>query len=106
VDDRHAEASGRGNVHRVEPDAVAPDDLEPLAGGHEALRAARLGPEQDAVGVGGDLQEGGLGLLVAQHHAGLALQVGVAVGVDGTGEDDEGAVGTHRGLLSGRTRRL
>ena len=87
---------GGRDVDGVETDAVAADDLELLAGGHQALGAARLGPEEDALGLGGDLHEAGLGLVLAQDDAGLALEVGVPGGVDGTGEDDEGTVRTHR----------
>jgi len=40
-----------------------------------------------------------LGLVVADDDAGFALEVGVAVGVDGTGEDDERTISGHAGDL-------
>ena len=104
MDDGDAEAGGGGDVDGVEADAVTADDLELLAGGHQALGAARLGPEQDALGLGGDVDQPGLGLVVAHDDAGLGLEIGVAVGVDGTGEDDEGTISAHRVTSSRRDR--
>ncbi len=95
MDDGHAEAGGGRNVDGVEADAVTADDLELLAGGHQALGAARLGPEQDALGLGGHRDQSRLRLVVAHDDAGARLEIGVAVGVDGTGEDDEGAISAH-----------
>jgi hypothetical protein len=96
VDDGDAQPGGGRDVDGVEADPVAPDHLELFAGGHEALGAARLGPEQDALRLGRDLHQAGLGLVVAHDDAGTGLEVGVAVGVDGPGQDDVGTVSGHR----------
>ena len=96
MDDRDAELGGGRDVDGVEPDTVTADDLQLCAGGHQALGAARLGPEEDALRLGGDLDEAGFGLVLAQDDARLALEVGAPGGVDGTGENDEGTVRTHR----------
>ena len=104
MDDGHAEPRGGREVDGVEADAMAADDLEVLAGGHEALGAARLGAEQDALRLGGGLDQAGLGFVGAHDHARLALEVGMAVGMDGPGEDDEGTLSGHR-RISFRGRR-
>jgi hypothetical protein len=104
VDDGDAQPGGGRDVDGVQPHPVASDHLELRAGGHEALGAARLGPEQDALRLGGDLHQAGLGLVVADDDAGTGLEVGAAVGVDGPGEDDEGTVSGHGGALLSRGR--
>ena len=98
--DGDAPARGGGNVDGVEPHAVPADDFQTLAGGHEAPGAARLGAEEQAVGVGGHAQEAGFGLVVAHDDARFGLEVRATGRVDGAGEDDEGTIGGHRdGLL-------
>ncbi len=87
--DGDAATRGGGDVDGVEPDAVPADDLEIRAGGHQAVGAARLRAKEDAVGARGDLDERLLGLFLAEDHVDLALELGAAILVGGTGEDDD-----------------
>jgi hypothetical protein len=97
VNDRDPPARGRRDVERVEADTVAADDLQVRAGGHQTVGTARLGAEQDAVSLRGDLDERLLGLLVAQDHVHLALELCATVLVGGSGEDDDLAGLSHAG---------
>ena len=79
---RHAEARRGGDVDDVEPGAVAPHHLQLLAGGHEPLGAHGLAAEENALGVHGERQHVGFGEILGEDHAGLALEEGLAIGMD------------------------
>src|SRR5437879_4516306 len=89
VDDRDAEPRGGGQVDGVEPDAVAPDDLQLLAGGHQALAAVRPDAEQNALGGAGRRDHPVLGQVRADRDPGFGFEQRVPVWMNRAREDDE-----------------
>jgi hypothetical protein len=82
VHHRHAEARRGGDVDDVEPGAVAPHHLQLLAGGHEPLGAHGLAAEEDALGVHGERQHIGSERSSVRTTRALALEEGLAIGMD------------------------
>ena len=74
---------------------MAADDLELRQAAIRLSVQRGLDRNRIALRLGGHLDQSGLGLVVAHDDAGFGLEIGVAVGVDGTGEDDEGAISAH-----------
>ena len=73
--DGHAETGRRGDVDRVETDAVPPDHAEFRARLHQPLCAARPDAEEDALRVRRDLGEARFRLLLADENARLRVSL-------------------------------
>ena len=89
MDDGDAETRGGGNVDDVEAGAVTADHAHVRTRDHQALGAARLRAQQDAVRVGGRRHEGGFILVVAHDDSHFGLEQRLAIGMNVAAEHDE-----------------
>ena len=94
MDHGNTQLRGRGEIDGVETDPVTSHHLELLARRHQRAAALGLGPEEDTRGLLGDLDHARLGFLVGDGHARFALELLDAIGMDRSGQNDEGLHGS------------